>query len=79
MAERVGPPLDEPVFDELAIIGIGLIGSSLARAVHQPHAAASGTRLDPVTRKLVTGPQWSHRGASLRRSTDGVHPHVLDG
>ena len=39
MAERLGPPLDEPVFDELAIIGIGLIGSSLARAIRKQRAA----------------------------------------
>jgi cyclohexadieny/prephenate dehydrogenase len=39
VAERLGPPLDEPVFDELAIIGIGLIGSSLARAVRKKNAA----------------------------------------
>ena len=32
MVERLGPPLVEPVFDELAIVGIGLIGSSVARA-----------------------------------------------
>ena len=39
MAERLEPPLDEPVFDELAIIGIGLIGSSLARAARKANAA----------------------------------------
>jgi cyclohexadieny/prephenate dehydrogenase len=32
MVERLGPPLVEPLFEELAIIGIGLIGSSVARA-----------------------------------------------
>ena len=32
VVERLGPPLDEPIFDELAIIGVGLIGSSVARA-----------------------------------------------
>ncbi len=39
MAERLGPPLDEPIFDELAIIGVGLIGSSLARAIRKQKAA----------------------------------------
>lgn len=38
--ERLGPPLEKPIFDELAIIGIGLIGSSLARAVEGRKAAA---------------------------------------
>lgn len=39
MAERLPPPLEEPLFDELAIIGIGLIGSSLARAVAKQNGA----------------------------------------
>ncbi len=39
MAERLGPPLAEPIFDELAIIGIGLIGSSLARAIRKQNVA----------------------------------------
>ena len=39
MIERLGPPLEEPIFGELAIIGVGLIGSSLARAVRKRHAA----------------------------------------
>ena len=38
MVERLGPPLDEPIFDELAIIGVGLIGSSVARAARQRKA-----------------------------------------
>jgi len=37
--ERRGPPLDEPIFKELAIIGIGLIGSSVARAARRRNAA----------------------------------------
>ena len=32
MPERLGPPLDAPLFERLAIIGFGLIGSSIARA-----------------------------------------------
>jgi len=39
MVERLGPPLDEPIFDELAIVGAGLIGSSLARAARKRNAA----------------------------------------
>jgi cyclohexadieny/prephenate dehydrogenase len=37
--ERLGPPLTEPIFEELAIIGVGLIGSSIARAARHRHAA----------------------------------------
>jgi cyclohexadieny/prephenate dehydrogenase len=32
MSERLGPPLGAPLFDRLALIGVGLIGSSIARA-----------------------------------------------
>ena len=39
MVERLGPPLAEPVFDQLAIIGVGLIGSSIARAARKRNAA----------------------------------------
>jgi cyclohexadieny/prephenate dehydrogenase len=38
VVERLGPPLDEPIFDELAIIGVGLIGSSVARAARKRKA-----------------------------------------
>jgi cyclohexadieny/prephenate dehydrogenase len=37
--DRLGEPLAEPIFDELAIIGVGLIGSSIARAVRRRHVA----------------------------------------
>lgn len=39
VVERLGPPLDEPIFDELAIIGVGLIGSSVARAARRRKCA----------------------------------------
>ena len=39
MIERLGSPLAEPIFEELAIIGVGLIGSSIARAARHRHAA----------------------------------------
>ena len=32
MSERLGPPLGAPLFDRLALIGVGLIGGSIARA-----------------------------------------------
>jgi cyclohexadieny/prephenate dehydrogenase len=37
--ERLGAPLAEPIFEELTIIGIGLIGSSIARATRHRRAA----------------------------------------
>ena len=39
MADRLGEPLPAPIFEELAIIGVGLIGSSIARAARRRHAA----------------------------------------
>ena len=39
MIERLGQPLVEPIFEELAVIGVGLIGSSIARAARHRQAA----------------------------------------
>jgi cyclohexadieny/prephenate dehydrogenase len=39
VAEGLGPPLAKPLFDRLAIVGVGLIGSSLARAARKQNAA----------------------------------------
>jgi cyclohexadieny/prephenate dehydrogenase len=39
VVERLGAPLDQPIFEELAIIGVGLIGSSIARAARRRNAA----------------------------------------
>jgi cyclohexadieny/prephenate dehydrogenase len=39
VVERLGAPLAEPIFDELAIVGVGLIGSSIARAARRRNAA----------------------------------------
>jgi cyclohexadieny/prephenate dehydrogenase len=41
MPERLGPPLAEPIFGRLALIGLGLIGSSIARAAK--HLKLAGT------------------------------------
>jgi len=39
VVDRLGEPLAEPIFEQLAIIGVGLIGSSIARAARRRHAA----------------------------------------
>jgi len=39
VVDRLGEPLPTPIFDELAIVGAGLIGSSIARAARRRHAA----------------------------------------
>ncbi|HEY7382408.1 MAG TPA: prephenate/arogenate dehydrogenase family protein [Beijerinckiaceae bacterium] len=46
MPERLGPPLDKPLFERLAIIGFGLIGSSIARAVKARRAARTIVAVD---------------------------------
>ena len=37
--ERLGPPLEKPIIDTLTIVGVGLIGSSIARAARLRGAA----------------------------------------
>jgi cyclohexadieny/prephenate dehydrogenase len=37
--DRLGEPLADPIFEELAILGVGLIGSSIARAARHRRAA----------------------------------------
>jgi cyclohexadieny/prephenate dehydrogenase len=39
VADRLGPALAEPLFGRIAIIGVGLIGSSIARAARRKNAA----------------------------------------
>ena len=39
MNDRLGSPLDEPLFDRILIVGLGLIGSSMARAVRRKNLA----------------------------------------
>jgi cyclohexadieny/prephenate dehydrogenase len=39
MPQRLGPPRDEPLFERLAIVGLGLIGSSIARAARHLNLA----------------------------------------
>ncbi len=46
MPERLGPPLDKPLFDRVALIGLGLIGSSIARAVKQLNLAGTLVAID---------------------------------
>src|SRR5262249_48199048 len=49
------PPLDRPLFERLALIGVGLIGSSIARAARAQGAVASivATARPTATRKRV--------------------------
>jgi cyclohexadieny/prephenate dehydrogenase len=46
MPERLGPPAETPLFQRLAIIGFGLIGSSIARAARQLRIAREIVAID---------------------------------
>jgi cyclohexadieny/prephenate dehydrogenase len=44
--DRLGPPRDAPVFNRLAIVGMGLIGSSIARAARALNLAGAIVAID---------------------------------
>ena len=46
MPDRLGPPLEKPVFDTLALVGLGLIGSSLARVARKKNLAKTIVAID---------------------------------
>jgi cyclohexadieny/prephenate dehydrogenase len=46
MPERLGPPRDTPLFERVALIGLGLIGSSIARAARHLNLARSIVAID---------------------------------
>jgi cyclohexadieny/prephenate dehydrogenase len=52
VVERLGAPLIEPIFEELAIIGVGLIGSSIARVARRRNAARRIVIADKSVRAL---------------------------
>jgi cyclohexadieny/prephenate dehydrogenase len=53
--DRLGPPLEQPLFDRLVIVGLGLIGSSLARAARHLRLARTvvGADASPQVRSRV--------------------------
>lgn len=46
MPERLGPPRDTPLFGRVALVGIGLIGSSIARAAQRLKLAGTLVAID---------------------------------
>ena len=55
MSDRLGPALSEPIFQRITIIGLGLIGSSIARAARRMNAAGEIIAADasPAVRARV--------------------------
>ena len=76
--ELLGRPLEQPIFDELAIIGVGLIGSSVARAVRRRKAATRivlADRSEETLRRaqaLVLGDETTSNLAGAVRNADCV-------
>ncbi|WP_114943349.1 prephenate/arogenate dehydrogenase family protein [Microvirga calopogonii] len=46
MPERLGPPRDTPLFERVALVGLGLIGSSIARAARHLNLARTIVAVD---------------------------------
>ncbi len=46
MPERLGPPLAKPLFERIALVGLGLIGSSIARATRHLNLAGNIVAID---------------------------------
>lgn len=55
MSDRLGAPLEQPLFDQLTLIGVGLIGSSLARVARRQNLAKKVVAVDSsdVARKRI--------------------------
>jgi cyclohexadieny/prephenate dehydrogenase len=76
--ERLGPPLDQPIFEELAIIGVGLIGSSIARAARRRKAvrrivlASRSEETVSRARALGLGDETTRDPAAAVRNADCV-------
>ncbi len=56
MPDQLGAPLTTPLFDQLTIIGLGLIGASLCRVARQQNLAREviGVDVDPNVRRRAT-------------------------
>src|SRR3712207_5470061 len=52
MPERLGPPFKTPLFERIALVGLGLIGSSLARAARHLNLAGTLVAVDRDERVL---------------------------
>jgi cyclohexadieny/prephenate dehydrogenase len=46
MPERLGPPRETPLFERIALVGLGLIGSSIARAARHLNLATTIVAID---------------------------------
>jgi len=78
VADKLRSGLSEPIFERVAIIGIGLIGSSIARAVRRVHAANTIALADASpdvverAKNLGLGDAYSTSAADAVREADLV-------
>src|SRR4051812_7140759 len=78
MPDRLGPPWSKPLFERLVIVGVGLIGSSLARAARHLRLARTIVAVDREegvlerVRALDLADEVSDDLASAARGADHV-------
>jgi cyclohexadieny/prephenate dehydrogenase len=80
VADKFGPALTRPLFERLAVIGLGLIGSSIARAARRMNVAASivAGDADPKVRERVQELGLAdHVAATLAESVRGADLVIL--
>ena len=61
MPERLGPPRAKPLFERLALVGFGLIGSSIARAARHLKLAGAIVAIDAGRGGAGAGARARHR------------------
>src|SRR5690349_20427326 len=69
MPERLGPPRDTPLFERVTLIGIGLIGSSIARAARHLNLARTIVAVDASEAMVERGKEL---GIADEATTDVV-------
>jgi cyclohexadieny/prephenate dehydrogenase len=72
MPDSLGPALDRPLFDRIALIGIGLIGSSIARAVRQLGLAGEIVAIDRDEAVLARVGELGLADACFSTAAEGV-------
>jgi cyclohexadieny/prephenate dehydrogenase len=78
MPERLGPPLAEPVVGRLALIGLGLIGSSIARAAqhlnfaHKLVVSDASPEVRARVRELGIADEVAETSAEAARDADMI-------
>ena len=78
VVDRLGPELPDPIFERIAIVGVGLIGSSIARAARRVGAAGTIVLADASpevlerAKALDLGDEYSQSAFAAARGADAV-------